>query len=322
MKPRVVVTEPIHQAGWDLLATETKAIAWAGEQTEPLAKALEGVQAVIVRVVKLPGDVIREAKELKIIAKHGVGYDNIDVKVATERGIIVTNTPTANSQSVAEHALALLLAVARRIGDFSRDVALKRLQPQKAYQGNELSGKVMGVIGVGGAGLRLARLTENGLGMRVIGFDPYKDPWPEGIEHMRSLDDLLAQADFVSIHVPLTTETRHLINASALAKMKRTAILVNTARGGIVEEAALGEAVRDGRIAGAGLDVIEDEPMKADHPLAGLPTILLTPHMAGVTEEAMMRMAQNAAEDVLRVLRGERPKYPVNPEVLARHGIR
>ena len=316
MKPRVLVTESIHQVGWDMLAGETEAKAWAGPGTEPLAKALEGVQGAIVRVAKFPADAIRGAKDLRIIAKHGVGYDNIDVKAATECGIIVTNTPTANSQSVAEHALTLLLAVARRVGDFSRDLALKRIRPQKEYQGVELSGKVMGVIGVGGAGLRLARMTGNGLEMRVIGYDPYKDPWPAGIEHMSTLEELLAQADFVSIHVPLTPETRHLFNASALAKMKRTAILVNTSRGGIVEEGALGKAVRDGIIAGAGLDVVEDEPLKADHPLAGLPTVLLTPHMAGVTEEAMMRMAQNAAEDVLRVLRGERPKYLVNPEVL------
>lgn len=316
MKPRVLVTESIHQVGWDLLAGETEAMAWAGPSTQPLAQALEGVQAVMVRVAKFPADAIRGAKALKIIAKHGVGYDNIDVKAATERGILVTNTPAANSQSVAEHALTLLLAVARRVGDFSRDVALKHIRPQKEYQGIELTGKVMGVIGLGGAGLRLARMTGNGLGMQVIGYDPYKDPWPEGIEQLRSLDDFLARADFISIHVPLTPETRNLINASALAKMKRNAVLVNTSRGGIVEETALGKAVRDGIIGGAGLDVVEDEPVRAEHPLAGLPTLLLTPHVAGVTEEAMMKMAQDAAEDILRVLRGERPKYPVNREVL------
>ncbi|MGD0625261.1 MAG: NAD(P)-dependent oxidoreductase, partial [Thermodesulfobacteriota bacterium] len=206
MKPRVLVTEAIHQAGWDLLAGETEAVAWKGEATEPLAAALEGAQAAIVRVAKFSADVIRGAKQLKIIAKHGVGYDNIDVKAATECGVVVTFTPAANSQSVAEHALALMFAVARRIGDFSRDIAVRQLQAQKLYQGVELAGKVLGVIGVGGAGGRLARMADAGLGMRVIGFDPYKDPWPEHIEKMRTLDALLAQADFVSIHVPLTPE--------------------------------------------------------------------------------------------------------------------
>jgi D-3-phosphoglycerate dehydrogenase len=316
MKPKVLVTEAIHQAGWDLLLAETEAVAWGGPQAEPLEKALEGVQGVVVRVAKFPADMICGAKDLKVIAKHGVGYDNIDVKAATACGVVVTFTPAANSQSVAEHALALMFAVARRIGDFSRDLALKNLQAQKLYQGVELAGKTLGVIGVGGAGGRLARMAAQGIGMRVVGFDPYKDPWPEGIEKMGTLDDLLAQADFVSIHVPLTPETKNLIGAKTLAKMKPTAILVNTARGGIVDEAVLGEAILQERIAGAALDVVVDEPVKADHPLAGMRNVLLTSHVAGVTEEGMIGMATTAAEDVLRVLRGETPKYPVNREVL------
>jgi D-3-phosphoglycerate dehydrogenase len=174
----------------------------------------------------------------------------------------------------------------------------------------------MGIIGLGSAGFRLAKMTGGGLGMRVLGFDPYKEPWPEGIERYTAVDPILQQADFLSIHVPLTKETANLIGPAALAKMKPTAVLVNTARGGIVDEAALAEAVRAGRLAGAGLDVVVDEPLQPTHPLNGVPNILLTPHMAGVTEEAMMRMAQDSAEDILRVLRGERPKFPVNRELL------
>ena len=317
MRARVLVTEPIHQAGWDLLAKEVEAFAWKGAEAEPLAKAVENVQGVIVRVAKLPGDLIRGAKGLRVIAKHGVGYDNIDVHSATACKVLVTSTPGANSISVAEHALALFLAVARRIGESARDVAHHAMRPQKVYQGVEMSGKVLGIIGLGGSGLRLARMTAGGLGMRVIGYDPYRDPWPEGVEQYQDLHTLLAEADFVSIHVPLSTETRNLIGPAALACMKPTAILVNTARGGIVDEAALGEAIRAGRPGGAGLDVVVDEPLKPNHPLAGVPNVILTPHVAGVTEEAMMRMATTAAEDVLRVLRGERPKFPVNPEVLS-----
>lgn len=322
MKPKVLVTESIHQAGWDVLAAETQAVAWAGPEKEPLREAVADAQAILVRVAKIPPEVIRAAARVKIIAKHGVGYDNISIPAATAAGVIVTNTPLANSTSVAEQALALLLAVARRIGESDRDLALKQLRPQKAYQGIELSGKVMGIIGLGSAGWRLARMAGQGFGMRVIGFDPYRDPWPEGVERCRELEPLLAQADFISIHVPLTPETRNLIGRDALPRMKPTSVLVNTARGGIVDEAALGDAIRGGRLAGAGLDVVVDEPLKADHPLAGLPNVILTPHVAGVTEEAMMRMAQTAAEDILRVLRGERPGYPVNPEVLGAPGIR
>jgi D-3-phosphoglycerate dehydrogenase len=316
MKPRVLVTENIHAAGWETLKRETEPVAWPGQDTQPLAEAVADVQAVLVRVAKLSADVIKAAKTLKIIGKHGVGYDNIDIPAATASGVIVTNTPLANSTSVAEHALALLLAVARRIGETERDLTRGTMRTQKVYQGMELSGKVIGVIGLGSAGLRLVRMTGRGLGMRVLGFDPYKVPWPEGVEQCTDLDPLLRQADFISIHVPLTKETTNLIGKDALPKMKPTAILVNTARGGIVDEAAVAEAVNAGRLAGAGLDVVADEPLKPSHPLNGVPNIVLTPHVAGVTEEAMMRMAQDSAEDILRVLRGERPKFPVNRELL------
>ncbi len=318
MKPKVLVTEDIHAVGWDALTAETEAVAWPGQETQPLIDAVRDAQAILVRAVRLPREVIQAARQLKIIAKHGVGTDTIDIAAATARGVLVTNTPSANSTSVAEHALALLLAVARRIGESDRDLALGQMRAQKAYQGVELSRKVMGVIGLGGAGLCLARMAGNGLGMRVIGFDPYKTPWPEGVERCRELDLLLAQADFLSIHVPLTSETRHLVGKETLTKIKPTAILVNTSRGGVVDEAALADAIRAGRLVGAGLDVVEDEPLRPDHPLNSLPNVLLTPHVAGVTAEALMRMAQTAAEEILRVLKGERPQFPVNRELLGR----
>ena len=316
MTPKVLVTENIHPVGWAILRKGTDAVAWAGQEKQPLLEAVKDVQAILVRVVKLPSEVIQAAKQLKIIAKHGVGYDNISIPAATASGVIVTNTPQANSTSVAEHALALLLALARRIGESDRDLALKRMRPQRVYQGIELSGKVLGIIGLGSAGFRLARMAGQGFGMRVMGFDPYKEPWPEAVERCRELNPLLEQADFISIHVPLTQETRHLIGRESLPRLKPTCILVNTARGGIVDEAAVAEAVKAGRLAGAGLDVVEDEPLRPDHLLNGLPNVILTPHVAGVTEEGMMRMAQDAAEDILRVLRGERPRFPVNNEVL------
>ena len=316
MKPKVLVTENIHQVGWDTLRAEAEAVVWGGQEKQPLLDAVKDVQAILVRVAKLTPDIIQAASQLKVIGKHGVGYDNINIPAATARGVVVTNTPLANSTSVAEHALALLLAVARRIGESDRDLARGTMRSQKVYQGIELSGKVMGIIGLGSAGLRLARMTGQGLGMRVLGFDPYKEPWPEGIERCREVEPLLAEADFVSIHVPLTKETTNLIGKETLAKMKPTAVLVNTARGGIVDEAAVAEAVTAGRLAGVGLDVVVDEPLKPSHPLNGVPNILLTAHVAGVTEEAMMRMARDSAEDILRVLRGARPKFPVNREVL------
>ncbi len=316
MKPTVLVTERIHQIGRDTLQDAAEVVTWPGEEQQPLIDAVRDVQGILVRVAKLTPDVIRAAAKLKAIGKHGVGYDNIDIPTATACKVLVTNTPLANSTSVAEHALALLLAVARRIGESDRDLARGSVRGQKVYQGIELSGKVMGVIGLGSAGLQLARMTANGFGMRVLGFDPYKDPWPEGIEHCTSLEPLLRQSDFLSIHVPLTKETRNLIDAAALRLLKPTAVLVNTARGGIVDEGAVAEALKAEHLGGAGLDVVMDEPLKATHPLNGVPNLILTPHIAGVTEEAMMRMARDSAEEIVRVLRGERPKWPVNRELL------
>jgi D-3-phosphoglycerate dehydrogenase / 2-oxoglutarate reductase len=316
MKPTVLVTERVHQIGRETLQDAAEVVTWPGEEQQPLIDAVRGVQGILVRVAKLSPDVIRAAAKLKVIGKHGVGYDNIDIATATACRVLVTNTPLANSTSVAEHALALLLAVARRIGESDRDLARGSVRGQKIYQGSELSGKVMGVIGLGSAGLRLARMTANGFGMRVLGFDPYKDPWPEGIEHCTSLEPLLRQSDFLSIHVPLTKETRNLIDATTLRLLKPTAVLVNTARGGIVDEGAVAEALTAEHLGGAGLDVVVDEPLKATHPLNGVPNLILTPHIAGVTEEAMMRMARDSAEEIVRVLRGERPKWPVNRELL------
>jgi len=204
MKPKVLVTEPIHRVGWNLLAAEAEAVAWAGPQAEPLAQALEETQGVIVRSARLPGEIIRSAKRLKIIAKHGAGVEKIDIAAATECGVVVTSTPAANAQSVAELALALLLSVARRIGEYTRDLNLGKPRPRQTYQGIELQGRVLGIIGLGEIGLRVGRLAGGALGMRVLAYDPYRDPWPEGIERVRSLDALLGEADCLSIHVPLT----------------------------------------------------------------------------------------------------------------------
>lgn len=316
MKPKVLLTQPIHQVGRELLAAEADVVTWAGAEVEPLARALENARAVIVRSARLSEEIIRGAADLRIIVKHGAGYETIDVAAATACGVVVSSTPAANSQSVAEHALALLLTVARRIVDYTRDLTRGKMQPRQAYQGTELSGKVIGIIGLGESGYRLARMAIGGLGMRAIGYDPYREPWPEGIQRTQDLESLLGAADFVSVHVPLTKETRDLIGPVALAQMKPTCVLVNTSRGGIVDETALAEAIREGRLAGAGLDVVADEPIRPDHPLAGLPNVVLTPHVAGVTEESMVRMARDSADEVLRVLRGEPPRYPLNPEAL------
>ncbi len=318
MKPRVLVTETIHPAGWAILKRETDPVAWAGLGRQLLTDAVRDARGILVWMATLSPEVIKAAPLLKIIAKHGVQCSNINIPAATAAGIVVTNTPQAHATSVAEHALALMLALARRIGNVTHDLALRQIRPHRYYEGVQLSGKVLGIIGVGNTGARLAQMAGGGFGMRVLGFDPYLTSWPPGVERCRDLVPLLQQADFLSLHVPVTPDTRHLIGRETLSRLKPGCILVNTAWPGLIDEAVVTDAVKFGRLAGVGLDVVEGEPLRPTHPLRGLPNVILTPHVAPLTDEGMMAMAQEAAEEIVRVLHGERPKYPVNPEVLGR----
>ncbi len=317
-KPKVLVTEEIDPGGWTLLQQATEPIAWPGIGRQLLSAAVQDVQAILVKALPLTHEVIQAAPQLKVIAKHGVDCSNISIPAATAAGVRVTNTPQAMGTAVAEHALALLLALARRIGNSTRDLTQGQLRPPRVYQGVELSGKALGLIGVRRSGARLAQMAAQGFGMRVLGFDP--DPegtWPEGVERCLELRPLVAQADCLSLHLPLTPETHHLIGRTTLPWLKPSCLLVSTAHGGLVDEAAVADFIRWGRLGGVGLDVLEDEALRPAHPLTGLPNVLLTPRVAGSTEEAMQRMAQEAAEEILRVLHGEPPRYPVNPEVLS-----
>jgi D-3-phosphoglycerate dehydrogenase / 2-oxoglutarate reductase len=280
--------------------------------------AARNVDAILARTGKITREVIAAAPRLRIVARHGVGYDNVDVAACTERGIAVTITGDANSEAVSEHALALILASARQLTQADR--ALRAgVWDREAIHGTELAGKTLGLVGIGRIGSRVVRHAA-GFSMRVIAHDPYATPATAkelGVE-LVDLPTLLAQADYVSIHAPLTPETRHLIGATQLGQMKPTAILVNTSRGGLVDEAALAEALTSGRIAAAALDVFEREPLPAGHPLTHLDNVILSPHVAGTTDEALVRMAVGAAEAVVCALRGERPPYVVNPDALAR----
>jgi D-3-phosphoglycerate dehydrogenase len=271
---------------------------------------------VIVRLFAIGRGDFEKAARLRVVAKHGVGVDNIDCVAATARGVPVLWTPGANSNAVAEHTLGLLLALARKLEDASRALKMGKPFVREEFEGVELAGRVLGVVGLGRIGSRVAQKAALGLGMRVLAHDPYVERAPHAglVELCERLDDLLREADFLSLHVPLTDETRRMIDARALALLPAGARLVNTARGAVVDEAALVEALRSGRLAGAGLDVFEEEPLPASHPLASAPNVILTPHVAGMTREAMERVSEETAEGVLAVLQGRRPANVFNPE--------
>ena len=262
---------------------------------------------------QLTRDVLERCRRLKVIGRIGIGMDQVDMAAAADCGVTVVNAAGAQAAAVADHAMALILCLARNVvASHTALVAGARHSPRR-FMGCELDGKTLGVIGFGAIGRRLASRAL-AFGMAVQAYDPYLPP--DIIEQVgvtpRSLAGLLSGSDFISIHVPLTAETWHLIGAEELAAMRPGAYLVNTARGQIIDEQALVSALQDGKIAGAGLDVFEEEPLAADSPLLGLDEVVLTPHIGGWALEAQVRTQESVAKDVARVLRGETPVSPVS----------
>lgn len=291
---------------------------------ERFASLLEGVASVVADAsgadailaaarVRYDDAFFAGLPTLKVISRTGIGYDNICVPDATARHIAVCNVPDGPTVSTAEHAIALLLAVTKKIKTAER----RLLRGEKGdffttHNGIELAGKTFGVVGFGRIGRHAAELA-SGFGMRVLVHDPFARV--EAHEHVASLDELLRAVDAVSLHLPLTSETHHLINAEKLSLLKRGAVLINTSRGGIVDENALLASLESGHLQGAGLDVFENEPPPPDHPLLNREDVVATPHIAAATEAAKERLWRTAIGQVLQVLRGERPTNLVNPEV-------
>jgi D-3-phosphoglycerate dehydrogenase len=322
-KSRVLITSIFLRAGNDVdqylqaHGAETVYHPWHGGRTEDeLIDLLRGIDGAIVSTDPFTARVIQAADRLRAISRTGVGYDAVDIKAATAHGVVVTTTPGVNRHAVADWALALILCCARKVPE---NLAEVRREAWTRHDGMDLNGKTLGVVGLGTIGKEVAKRAR-AFGMRILAHDLIQDlPFAEGhgIAYV-SLEDLLRQSDFVTIHSFLYERTRHLINAERLALMKTTAFLINTARGGIVDTDALCQALQAKRIAGAGLDVFEGEPLRADSPLRAFENVYLSPHCAGSTADARKRSGAMAAENLVRALRGERPEGIVNPEVFTR----
>jgi D-3-phosphoglycerate dehydrogenase len=287
----------------------------SAEQLAEVA-ARHAVDGIIARGGQVAAGVIEASPRLKVIAKHGSGVDNIDIEAASRRGVPVLRAVAANSQAVAEHAFALMAALTKDL--FPLDAQIRNGRWSKAgHRGRDLAGLTLGIVGFGEIGRRLAGMA-GAFGMPVLAHDPQfpSDAIDVNVTRIDDLDALLTSSDIVSLHCPLTAQTRHMIGAARLAAMKPGAIIINTARGGIIDERALVEALRDGRIAGAGLDSFEQEPPASDNPLWALPNVILTPHVAGVTQGAVREMGVQATRHVLGVLAGEppEPRCLANPD--------
>jgi D-3-phosphoglycerate dehydrogenase len=268
-------------------------------------------------------ELLADCPRLVCVSSTGAGYDTIDVAACTEAGIAVVNQAGGNAHSVAEHTLAMMLGLSRRMSECDRRMRAERGFPREAVMGHEIRGRTLGVVGIGHIGTRVAALAR-AFGMEVIAADPYVDDAEVARRGARKVGfaQLLEEADFVSLHCPRDASTLKMMDGAAFARMKPGAIFVTTARGGIHDEAALAEALRSGHLAGAGVDVWDVEPPPLDHPLLALPNVFATYHTAGVTHEARRNLALISAEQVVDVLRGHKPPRLVNPEVWARFAAR
>ncbi len=289
----------------------------AGNDEASLLRDIADADAVLASAERYSRRILEAGKKLKVIARFGVGYDAIDLEAATELGVQITNTPFALTNAVAEHTVALLLACAKQIGYMDKRVRAhdwNKSRRDYRHISVEVSGKTLGLVGLGNIGRLVAKKAMDGFGMKVVAHDPYlpADKHPAGIARAASLEELFATADFISLHTPSTPETRGSINRSLFAKMKKTAFFVNCARGDVVNEPDLIAALADGRIAGAALDVLESEPPKPDNPLLAMDNVVLLPHTASFTTESMDAMGMHAAQSIDEVLSGRPVTWPVN----------
>jgi len=272
-----------------------------------VAELLKGMDGYIAGLDEISEYALGQADHLKVICRYGVGVDNVNLKIAKEKGIIVTNTPGANSVSVAELALGLILSLARQIPEASQAVQQGKW-PRLA--GLSLEGKTIGILGLGAIGRQLAKRL-SGFDCKILAYDPYvSDAKDLGVE-LLSIDDVVSQADFLSLHLPLLPETKNLVNSEFLSRMKKGSFIINTSRGEVIDEGALYAALKSGHLRGAALDAFIVEPPDPTHPLLNLPQVIATPHLGAQTDGATSNMGWLALNDCLAVLRGENPKYQV-----------
>jgi D-3-phosphoglycerate dehydrogenase len=320
----VLLDTPVHATAMQRLVEEAHVLT-AHDATENQVLALLPQAHGLILGSKLTVGTTEMdlGQNLEVIGRHGVGIDNVDQAAASERGIPFVYTPYGPTESTAEHALLLMLATARRLSQLDRAVRTGHfgIRNEAEAMGHELEGKTLGVVGFGRIGQRLAEMCRAALRMPVHVFDPYLDrdtiaAW--GAVYEDTLDKLARNVDVVSVHTPLTAETHHLIHRGVIQAMKPGSILINASRGPVVDQVALIEALKTGHLGGAGLDVFDPQPPAPDNPLLRFDQVVLTPHVASFTHEGRKRMGLTVVEDVLCVLRGERPRYLASPDVWAR----
>ncbi len=320
---KVVVSQAPHPDAQKMLEERFTVVVPESSDEAVFTEACRDADAIVLRTnVAVTRAVIEQCPNLKIVSRTGAGVDNVDVEAATERGILVCNVVGVNSVSVAEQAVTLMASVLKRVCYMDNAVRTGNWKARRGNTTHELAGKTVGVVGLGNIGRRVASICSKGFGMKILAHDPYAKETiaKEGYTDCDSLEQLFSEADIVTLHCPNIPETHGLASRGLLSKMKPGAILVNSARGEVVDEPALVELLQQGKIAGAGLDVFEQEPPPADHPLYKLDNVVLSPHVGALTEEVSTKVALESAQAVLDFADGKMPKDVYNRDALSKRG--
>jgi D-3-phosphoglycerate dehydrogenase len=323
MKKVLLVNPTIQPCGVEILKSGAEVVMAPDGEEDTLISFLStgDFSAIVVRVEKITQRVIENSRGLEVIGQPGVGVDNIDVQAATEKEIMVVNAPTANYVSTAEHAVMMMLALARKLPESDKAVRKNDFKFRERFFPIEMNGKDLLVVGLGRIGSEVAKKCRMAFNMNIMAYDPnlYKfEMAAQGVNKV-DLEDGLKSADFVSLHIPAVPGTRHLIGKKEISLMKPTAFLVNASRGTVINQDDIVIALRENRIAGVGLDVFDPEPPQHNDPLLELPNVILSPHFAGDTFEAKQNCATSVSKEVIAVLEGRKPRFLVNPEVLGRN---
>lgn len=316
---KVLINKPIHESAIKKLQEEVEVITPFESDAEEIREFLPDIDGMILCAgMKMHAEEIARAKKLKVLGRHGAGLDIVDLKAATTRKLPVVFTPLGPTESTAEHAFMLMMATVRKLTFLDREIRKGNFQIRDKVVGFELLGAKAGVVGFGNIGRRFAEMCRDALKMEICAYDPFIDSakiteW--GATNYGNVEEMARNVDVISLHVPATDKTHHLVNAKVLEALGPNGFLINAARGPVVDEQALIDALTKKKIAGAALDVFDPEPPAADNLLFLLDNVVLTPHLASFTDQGRRRMGIMVAEDVLSVLRGDAPKYPANPEV-------
>lgn len=319
MKPIVILSEDINPHGKSMLADKAEVIIAPDTSEETAIELLKDATGLILRATtQINARILENTPKLKVIARTGVGVDNVDIEAASKKGIMVCNFPGMNNLTVAEHAIAMIMALSKQVVHMHNSVKIGNWNERFSENQIEVSGRTLGVIGMGQIGQMVAQKCSIGLGMKVLAYDPYfkGEIDNSSIVFTDSLEELFKSSDFISLHVPNLPETKGLVSAKLLALMKSTAFIINTSRGAIIEEAALVEALQNKKIQGAALDVFLQEPLPTNNPFNSMGNVILSPHCAGSTWESNVRIAKGAAQAVLDVIEGRQPKTVYNESLL------